>query len=76
MPLIDSEELEVRCEVCLYLDPDKTLAIGRCRRRSPVAMEVTRDDDGDPVYEGVFPVVEFDEWCGDFRHCGNRRGLQ
>jgi hypothetical protein len=70
--------MDASCVDCLFfrdMHPGMTLS-GQCRRRPPVARVVSKDEYEDPVYEGVFPLIDQEDWCGEFRHKETGAGLQ
>src|SRR5215469_7242281 len=61
------------CERCRFFDyPDETSETGECRRHAPhlVLGQIKNEanvDDIDCSYDGVWPQVNPDCWCGEFQ---------
>ena len=50
----------VNCFFSYVEDAENTYT---CRKNPPVILEKTRQDD----YFGYWPVVRFDDWCGEWK---------
>ncbi len=59
---------EEKCKDCKYFRPTKGTS-GRCHRYPPTVVEGVQTDDGDvrSVTYNIFPGVEEDEFCGEFK---------
>lgn len=68
--------MDAKCTDCLFFKTSVLGVVGQCRHLSPSALWVTDAENGDPVYNGVFPLVESDSWCGDYRNKETGAGLQ
>ena len=50
-----------RCQSCAFFQADPKAEYGACHRLPPV---IVVDGDG---YGFTFALVEFDDWCGEFK---------
>lgn len=56
------------CESCDYFKKTKFSA-GECRKRAPMRMLIVSTYPGsyDEERQTTWPIVDFSDWCGDFR---------
>jgi hypothetical protein len=60
--------IDERCADCRYLDTrSASRDLGQCRRNAPRSHLVAADVDNDDLrVRGVWPLVAFHDWCGQF----------